>query len=95
MLDFILLVLGGVGLADILVNQEIALPIRELVGIYHDEKGVPLSTDGSFVARALFCIRCTGVWTALLLTLIRVVSPRMFRLVAGWLGAAYLGWRIS
>lgn len=95
MFDFLLLVFGGLGLADILVNQEIALSIRGRVGIYHNEQGEMVSTNGSFIARAMSCIRCTGVWTALLLTVLKAISPKLFRLVAGWLGAAYIGWRIS
>lgn len=68
----IVAVLAAWRLTELLVFDEIFLPLREYFGIAHNADGLPLGQMVNnnklrdFVGRALSCVRCTSVWVGFL-----------------------------
>jgi hypothetical protein len=101
LVDVILGTLTALNLADLLHQDKIFKPLREHIGILHDEEGyivdriVYEKDDGfsgkiyNFIGEVLTCHRCTSVWTSLFTALLYSNKP-LYRFFTLFMGISWL-----
>lgn len=76
---FLIIALAAWRLAVLLVAErgpfDAALRLREMAGIVHDDEGEPVGIPETTIARALACVWCSSVWTAMLTVAAWVYAP--------------------
>lgn len=93
LLGLILMSLGAWRLAVLLVREDgpflIVRRLRMVIGIDHDDNGVPISWPDRFPAQLFECVWCMSIWTAGLMVLLWWLCPVVVW-VAGVAGLAAL-----
>lgn len=87
------LILGILGLTDILYHQKIAKPIRELFGIEHFN-GIPSSYPETFFGDLFKCFRCLSVWVAGALVVVSLFSEKLYNVLLMVFGASYAAFHV-
>ena len=90
--------LGGWRIASLLTQEvgpgQVFLRLRRMIGIRHDDSGVPSEWPETFQASLLSCIWCTSIWTTLFLWGIWQIEPKAV-LLLGAMGIALLTDKMS